>query len=152
MKVDTIKNTSVFLVVSSHIIISKGVDVLGAPKGKKHRVFTQEQKIEYVERYLSSHMSTHKYAEEVGIDRSVIKRWVRQYTEEGADGLASHRDRCGNPYAALHTSKSLDRVDCLELRMAKMEADIERLKKGYQVKGSGSQKEFVIGNNKSFKS
>ena len=36
--------------------------------------------------------------------------------------------------------------------MAKVEADIARLKKGYQVKGSGSQKEFVTGSGKSFKS
>ena len=34
----------------------------------------------------------------------------------------------------------------------KLEADVARLKKGYRVKGSGSQKEFVTGSGKSFRS
>jgi hypothetical protein len=39
----------------------------------------------------------------------------------------------------------------LELRMLKLEADLARLKKGYLVKGSGSQKEYVTGSGKTFK-
>lgn len=54
--------------------------------------------------------------------------------------------------AALHTSKTLDEMGQLQLRMAKLEADVARLNKGYRVKGSGSQKEFVTGSGKSFRS
>jgi hypothetical protein len=82
----------------------------------------------------------------------MFQRWLQEYAEQGEEGLASHRNRCGNRYAALHTSKTLDEMGQLQLRMAKLEADVARLKKGYQVKGSGSQKEFVTGNGRSFKS
>lgn len=36
----------------------------------------------------------------------------------------------GNPYAALHRSKSLSEVDRLRLLVAKQEVEIARLKKG----------------------
>jgi len=125
---------------------------MGAPKGKKHRVFTAEQKEEIVERYFKSHKSHSQFAEEEGIHSSCIRRWISQYEKNGIEGLASHRGQCGNPYAALHTSKNLDEIDELRLRIAKLEMDVARLKKGFQVKGSGCQKEYVTSSGKSFKS
>ena len=125
---------------------------VGAPKGKKHRVFSQEEKIGYIEAFFKSHKSGRQYAKDSGLDYGCFCRWLKAYHEEGRDGLASHRNRCGNRYAALHTSKNLDELGQLQLRMAKVEADIARLKKGYQVKGSGSRKEFVTGSGKSFRS
>ena len=95
--------------------------------------------------------ATVAFLEEQGIDYGCFCRWLKQYTEEGTEGLASHRNRCGNRYAALHTSKTLDEIGQLQLRMAKLEADVARLKKGYQVKGSGSQKEYVTGSGRSFR-
>lgn len=125
---------------------------MGAPKGKKHRMFTPEEKLAYVEGYYESRVSQREYALSCGIGYGCFRRWLKQHNENGVEGLASHRDRCGNRYAALHTSKTLDEMGQLQLRMAKVEADVARLKKGYQVKGSGSQKEYVTGNGKSFKS
>ena len=125
---------------------------MGAPKGKKHRVFTQEQKVQILEQYFEEHKSGRQFAKEQGINYSCFCRWLKQYHEEGKDGLASHRDRCGNRYAALHTSKSLDQIDRLQLRIAKLEMEVARLKKGFQVKGSGCQKEYVTLSGKSFKS
>ena len=125
---------------------------MGAPKGKKHRMFTQEQKVRIVEQYFEEHKSGRQFAKEQGIDYGCLCRWLKQYHEEGAEGLASHRNRCGNHYAALHTSKTLDEIDQLQLRMAKLEADVARLKKGYQVRGSGSRKEYVTGSGRSFRS
>ena len=84
---------------------------------------------------------------------SMFECWIKEYAEQGETGLASHRDRCGNRYAALHTGKTLDEMGQLQFWMAKLEAaDVARLKKGYQVKGSGSQKEFVTDSGKSFRS
>lgn len=125
---------------------------MGSPKGKVHRVFTQEEKLKHIEEYYKSHKSGRQYALEVGLNYGCFCRWLKAYSEEGDAGLASHRNRCGNRYAALHTSKTLDEMGQLQLRMAKLEADVARLKKGYQVKGSGFQKEYVTGNGKSFKS
>lgn len=125
---------------------------MGSPKGKKHRTFSPEEKLKYIEQYFEAHESQLQYALSNGITYSCFRKWLKAYTEEGAAGLASHRNRCGNRYAALHTSKTLDEMGRLQLRMAKLEVDVARLKKGYQVKGSGSQKEFVTGSGKSFKS
>ena len=130
----------------------EGVEDVGAPKGKPHRKYTQEEKLKYIEQYFQSHDSQRQYARLTGIDYGCFCRWLKAYNEEGAAGLASHRNRCGNRYAALHTSKTLDEMGQLQLHMAKLEADVARLKKGYRVKGSGSQKEFVTGSGKNFKS
>ena len=125
---------------------------MGAPKGKKHRFFTQKEKVGYIEDFLNSQKSGRQYAKDTGLSYGCFCQWLKAYHEEGEEGLASHRNRCGNRYAALHTSKNLDELKQLQLRMTKLEADVARLKKGYQVKGSGSQKEFVTGKGTSFKS
>ena len=125
---------------------------MGSPKGKPHRKFTAEEKLRYINQFQESHISQSKFARENGLNVSMLRRWMKEYAEQGEEGLASHRNRCGNRYAALHTSKTLDEMGQLQLRMAKLEADVARLKKGYQVKGSGSRKEFVTGSGKSFRS
>ena len=130
----------------------KGAEIMGAPKGKPHRQYTAGEKLSYITAYQESHISQARFAKEHGLNDSVLRRWMKEYAAQGEAGLASHRNRCGNRYAALHTSKTLDEIGQLQLRMAKLEADVARLKKGYQVKGSGSQKEFVTGSGRSFKS
>ena len=130
----------------------KGAESMGAPKGKPHRKFTQEEKLAYIAEFQDVHISQSRFAKEHELNLSMFKRWMKEYAEQGEAGLASHRNRCGNRYAALHTSKTLDEMGQLQLRMAKLEADVARLKKGYLVKGSGSQKEFVTGSGKSFRS
>ena len=125
---------------------------MGAPKGKPHRQYTAEEKLSYITAYQEAHISQSRFVKENGISISMLNRWMKDYAEQGEAGLASHRNRCGNRYAALHRSKTLDEMGQLQLRMAKLEIDVARLKKGYQVKGSGSQKEFVTGSGKSFRS
>lgn len=124
---------------------------MGAPKGKPHRNFSKEEKLNLVKLYLTSRTSYRQFCEKHDLNDSVLKRWVKNYAEQGEEGLTSHRNRCGNRFSALHTSKSLDTAERLELRMLKLEADIARLKKGYIVKGSGLNKEFVTSNGKNFK-
>ena len=75
--------------------------------------------------------------------------WVKRYLQEGADALEPHN---GNPYAALHRSKSLSELERLRLIVAKQELEIARLKKGYWVEGVGVNKVFVTGPGKSTKS
>ena len=58
----------------------------------------------------------------------------------------------GNPYAALHRSKSLSEVERLRLMVAKLEVENARLKKGYWVEGVGANKEYVTGKGKTTKS
>jgi transposase-like protein len=124
---------------------------MGSPKGKKHRSFSQEEKVKFVQGFLSAHVSINKYATDNGLHSSVLRRWISDYAELGEAGLASHKNQRGNRYAALHSSKSLDITGQLELRMLKLEADVARLKKGYLTKGCGSNKVFVTYNGKNFK-
>jgi elongation factor G len=90
------------------------------------------------------------------VHRAFIERVVEvddetmeKYLEEGENALEPHN---GNPYAALHTSKSLSEVERLRLIVAKQEVEIARLKKGYWVEGAGANKEYVTGSGKTTKS
>ena len=74
--------------------------------------------------------------------------WVKKYLEEGEEALEPHN---GNPYAALHRSKSLTEVERLRLLVAKQEVEIARLKKGYWVEGVGAGREYVTGSGKTTK-
>ena len=102
---------------------------MGSLKGKPHWKFTAEEKLSYINQFQESHISQSKFAKENGLNVSVLQRWMKEYAEQGEEGLASHRNRCGNRYAALHRSKTLDEIGQLQLRMAKLEADVARLKK-----------------------
>lgn len=93
--------------------------------------------------------SIRQLEKENGISHSLISTWVKKYLEEGEDALEPHN---GNPYAALHTSKSLSEVERLWLIVAKQEVEIARLKKGYWVERAGANKEYVTGSGKTTKS
>ena len=125
---------------------------MGRPKGGKNRKYTYEFKIKAVEAYLNEHRSLNSVAAEFNIAEKRVRDWVKLYNE----GLLENgRKRTGNPYSALHTSKSLSKEERLELENLKLRIENERLKKGYLVKGGGVNKEYVTisdANTKSSKS
>ena len=120
-------------------------------KGQTRRVWTPEQKAEIVHKHLNNHISVRTLEKEYHADRSMICKWVKKYIAEGESSFV-HKGHPGNPFAALHVSKNLSEVDRLRLRVAKLEIENERLKKGYLVKGVGAAKEFVTGKEKNLKS
>ena len=120
-------------------------------KGQKKRIWTPEQKSEIVHKHLDDHIPVRTLEAEYHADRSMICRWVKNYIAEGEDSFKP-KNRPGNPYAALHTSKSLSEVERLRLMVAKLEVENARLKKGYWVKGVGANKEYVTGSEKITKS
>ena len=73
---------------------------------------------------------------------SRITNWIHRYLENGLDRLENMK-KTGNAYAALYTSKSLTKEECLELENMKLKIENERIKKGYLVKGVGADKEYV---------
>lgn len=119
-----------------------------ASKGQKFRSYTVEEKLKVVKRHLQNHISIRGLEKQTGINNSLISAWVKKYTEHGIKGLESHR---GNPYAALHTSKQLSEMERLKLLVLKQEIEIERLKKGYSVKGVGAGKVFVTTKDRNLK-
>ena len=65
-----------------------------------------------------------------------MEAWVKKYLKEGEDALEPHN---GNPYAALHRSKSLTEVERLRLMVAKQEVKIANRE---YVTGSGKTTKF----------
>ncbi len=122
---------------------------MGCKQGIPHRKWTKEEKLELVKLHLDEHTSIKEIERKYGVGHQLISAWAKKYLEEGEDALEPHK---GNPYAALHTSKSLSEVERLRLIVAKQEVEIARLKKGYWVEGVGANKEYVIGSGKTMKS
>ncbi len=115
---------------------------MGRPKGGKNRIWTKEEKLRIVRRYLDEGIGQGPLAKQEGISNGLINTWIKKYLTDGDIGLENKR-KTGNPFAALSTSKSLNELDRLKLVIAKQEIEIERLKKGYLVKGDGAKKAFV---------
>lgn len=117
-------------------------------KGTPHRRYSKDEKMKYVRLHLDEHMSLTQIEKEYGIRNSLVGAWVKKYLEDGEDVLEPHN---GNPYAALHKSKSLTEVERLRLLVAKQEVEIARLKKGYWVEGAGANREYVTGSGRTTK-
>ncbi len=117
-------------------------------KGRRHRKYSKDEKMKYVRLHLDEHMSLRQIEKEYGIGNALVGTWVKKYLEEGENALEPHN---GNPYAALHRSKSLTEVERLRLLVAKQEVEIARLKKGYWVEGVGANREYVTGSGKTTK-
>lgn len=120
-------------------------------KGQTKRVWTPKQKSEIVHKHLDDHISVRTLEREYTADRSMICRWVKEYIAEGEAAFVP-KGHPGNPFAALHVSKSLSELERLRLVVAKLEIENERLKKGYWVEGVGANKEYITGQDRSTKS
>jgi transposase-like protein len=124
---------------------------MGRPKGGTNRYWSKDEKLRIVKRYLEEGISSRKLSVEENVDDSMIRRWVRKYLSEGESAL-DQSSKKGNRFSALWVSKSLTETERLQLIVQKQEIEIERLKKGYLVKGVGADKEFVITKDVSLKS
>ena len=114
---------------------------MGCLKGIKHRTYTEDEKLKIVKMNVEQYLSSYEISKITRVSEKNIRRWVKQYSEEGIEGLQTKRR--GNPFAALHTSKTLTKEERLELENLKLKIENERLKKGYLVKGGGAEKEYV---------
>lgn len=123
----------------------------GRPKGGKNRRWSKEEKLRIVRRYLDERIGQHELARQEGISRGILYKWIERYLEQGEPGLELS-PKTGNPYAALHSSKSLTELERLRLTVAKQQLEIARLKNGYRVERSGAVKEFVTLSGASIKS
>ena len=122
---------------------------MGTRKGTKPRKWSKEEKLKLVLLHLNEKVSLMQIEKEYSVSNGLVSTWVKKYLNGGEEALVS---RSGNPYAALHTSKSLSEVERLRLIVAKQEIEIARLKKGYWVEGVGANKEYVTGSGKNTKS
>jgi transposase-like protein len=122
---------------------------MGTKKGTKPRKWSKEDKLKLVLLHLNEKVSLMQVEKEYAVSSGLMSTWVKKYLNGGEEALVS---RSGNPYAALHTIKSLSEVERVRLIVAKQEIEIARLKKGYWVEGVGANKEYVTGSGKNTKS
>ena len=111
---------------------------------KKNIMRTPEEKERIVLESLQNGCS--QTAEKYDIDRSVLKEWRAKYRLHGIDGLKSRTGKTSHGYnhlAGLRSKKDKTKEEELQLKVMKLEIEVARLKKGYQVKGVGSKKEYV---------
>ena len=87
-----------------------------------------DSRTEIVYKHLDEHISVRTLEKEYQADRSMICRWVKKYLVEGEISF-EHKGHPGNPFSALHTSKTLSEAERLRLMVAKLEIENERLKK-----------------------
>ena len=114
---------------------------MGRPKGGKNKKYSYEFKLKVIQDRIDNHLSWSELEKKYGVVQSVMRRWEKLYNE-GLLEIGRTHER-GNPFAALHTSKSLSKEERLELENLKLRIENERLKKGYTVKGGGVNKEYV---------
>lgn len=122
---------------------------MGIPKGSKRRNWTYEEKKRIVLRYINENLGVRSLAKQENMDYSLLNHWVHKYLDNGDDGLKP-KVHSGNTFAAIGTSKKLSEVEKLKPTVVKQQIEIERLKKGYQVKGVGTKKEYIIINSVNF--
>ena len=115
----------------------------------KNTMRSPEEKEAIVLEYLNdTHPSYRKTADKYGIPQRLFGTWIKKYREQGIDGLRIQTGKTkhpgkGNPLSGLQNKKNKTREEELQLKVMKLEIEVARLKKGYQVKGVGSKKEYV---------
>ena len=103
---------------------------------------TPEEKEVIVLEYLNGEVGYEKIAANYGIDNSLFQKWIKRYRESGIEGLRSKSGKGSNGNKGKYNRHPTE-VEILKKELLKKEIEIERLKKGYQVKGGGDQKEYV---------
>ena len=116
----------------------------GRPKGTKNRKWSIEEKVRIVERYYSGTVSRAQLVKEERISEGQLHTWIKKYDADGVEGLRPKTEHRGNHFAALHKSKDLPEMKKMQLQIAQLQVEVERLKKGYVTKGVGANKEFAI--------
>ena len=112
---------------------------MGRPKGTNNIMRTPEEKEKLVLEYLKSGIGYRVFANQHGIAHEPFRLWIKRYAEYGIEGLKNNTGKgsTGCP------KKSKTRIEQLEQENLRLKIEVERLKKGYYVKGDGARKEYV---------
>ena len=149
VKVDSVKKDTSLLFCYTQV---EGGKSMGRPAGTKNNMRTPEEKETIILEYLNGKVGYRVVAKSYGLSGSTLKKWIKQYRDQGIEGLKSNTGKCSKKGITGRPKKAKTREEELERENAKLKIEIERLKKGYYVKGVGQRKEYVSINNKSIKS
>ena len=130
----------------------KGGINMGRQSGTKNNMRTPEEKEKIVLEYFDSGKGAMEFSRYIGIERKQLWTWIKKYSENGIEGLKSKTGKCSKKGITGRPKNAVTREEELERENTKLKIGIERLKKGYYVKGVGQRKEYVSINNRSTKS
>lgn len=107
---------------------------------------TPQDKQKILKEFYSGKIGRNEICRKYKISTSVFKKQRDNYEINGIEGLKSNTGKSSknNKHIGIHLRKPKNKIEELELELLKKDIEIARLKKGYQVKGVGHQKEFVI--------
>ena len=114
---------------------------MGRPKGTKNVMRTPEEKERIVREAIEDGVS--QTSRKHGVSTRLLRTWMGKYMESGIGGLRGKTGVSRNPLAGLQRKKNKTREEELELENLRLRIEVERLKKGYRVKGGGRGKEYV---------
>ena len=119
------------------IKLNKGDNKM-AKKGQKFKYWSAEEKYKIIKPILDYEFTSGEVTRRTGINNGMLSTWVNKYKREGMKGLENKRKQ-GNPLVKIYSKKNFkNREEELEYENMKLRIEIERLKKGYLVKGDGS--------------
>lgn len=118
---------------------------------KKNRYWSQQDKLKIVLEVMDKKNKRSEIVKKYDISDGMLSTWTTKYLTDGEDALGN-TSKPGNPLAKYQRRKELTPLEQMEYENMKLKIEVERLKKGYTVKGVGKNKEFVIINNKNSKS
>lgn len=111
---------------------------MARPKGGKNNLRSAEEKENILKEHLENHESLIKVGHKYNIDISTLKKWRKKYLEIGIKGL--ERQDFNHSEAAIKPKTEEERLRRIVMSQ---EIEIARLKRGYQVNGSGAQKGYA---------
>lgn len=120
---------------------------------RKNNMRTPKEKEQIILEYYSGSIGRNEICRKYNIAIGVFRRWRNKYDKEGITGLISNTERHSSTSKnkGLHLRKPKNKIEELEIELMKKDIEIARLKKGYNVKGVGQEKEFVTTFNKNTK-
>ena len=125
---------------------------MGRAIGTKNNMRTPEEKEKIILEYLNGRVGYRVVARSHGLAHKRFFVWICKYRESGIEGLKSKTGTKKGGNKGQGKKKYQTQEEKLERENLKLRIEIERLKKGYYVKGVGQRKEYISINNKSIKS
>jgi transposase len=93
--------------------------------GRIRKTYDAKFKKKAVDLYLKEGMGNKTVAKELGIDESMVRRWVKRYEQEGMKGLEEKRGKAKGP----GKGRPRTRPEDPETKIKRLEAEVEMLKK-----------------------
>jgi transposase len=93
--------------------------------GKIRKTYDAKFKKKAVDLYWKEGMGYKTVAKELGIDESMVRRWVKRYEQEGMKGLEEKRGKAKGP----GKGRPRTRPEDPEMKIKCLEAEVEMLKK-----------------------